>query len=56
MLADKTGVEKGHAWLVKSGFCQKARYGNAHTATPRDVHLEERQKTEGDRQRKAPLA
>lgn len=43
MLADKTGVEKGHAWLVKSSFCQKARYRHALTVTPRDVHLEERQ-------------
>lgn len=24
MLADKTGVERGQAWLVKSSFCQKA--------------------------------
>lgn len=42
MLADKTGVEKGHAWLVKSSFCQKARYMHARSRTRRkDVHAVE---------------
>lgn len=36
MLADKTGVEMGQAWLVQSSFCQKATYAcmRTHTVIP----------------------
>lgn len=60
MLADKTGVERGQAWLVKSSFCQKATYRRTRAHTQSHQHhrkrsmAAERQKTE--RQRKATHA
>lgn len=49
MLADKTAVERGHAWLVKSSFCQEATNRHTHTNSHtgrRAVHEEERQEKE----------
>lgn len=48
MLADKTGVERGQAWLVESSFCQKTTCTHTnihtHTLTPRPMEEKEQER------------